>query len=70
MMAVFYIDENEVAQYTKLEDNDIAGLLKTMAELRARGLRWVTSCGEDSGADIVRDGKLPNGQPYTWTKRR
>jgi hypothetical protein len=45
-------------------------LLDYCAELRREGKLFVTSTGEGMGASIVKDGKLPNGQPYTWKKRR
>lgn len=48
----------------------IKELIELTTELRQQGKHFVTSTSEGAGADIVRDGKLPNGQPYTWKKRR
>lgn len=48
----------------------ITDLLDFCAELRQQQKLFITSTGEGIGSDIVRDGKLPNGQPYTWKKRR
>jgi len=46
-------------------------VINTCAALKKAGKLFVTSCSHDPTlGGIVRDGRLPNGEPYTWKKRR
>lgn len=53
---------------------DLSAALLVVNNLRAAGERFVTMVAEDpnmvggQGAAIVKDGKLPNGEVYSWTK--
>ena len=50
--------------------------LKMTEELRREGNTFVTMVSEDPnqigkpGVDAVEEGVLPNGEEYTWRKRR
>jgi hypothetical protein len=54
---------------------DLSAALNVCNNLRTAGMRYVTMVSEDpnlvgrSGADMVRGGKLPDGELYDWTKR-
>ncbi len=59
------------------ETTDLGYALKRMEELRnCTGYRGVTLAAENpdrvgvDGADHVKDGKTPDGEDYTWVKRR
>jgi len=52
-------------------EGQLSKLLAFCAKLRDEGKMFITSTSHhNSPGDIVKDGKLPNGQPYTWKKRR
>jgi hypothetical protein len=52
-------------------EQQIGLLLARAAQLREQGMFFVTTASHHSiGVDGVKDGLLPNGQPYTWKKRR
>lgn len=58
--------ENFPESVTQLTD-----MLVRCNELRKTGALFVTSTSHHcDGADIIQDGKLPNGQSYTWKKHR
>ena len=63
-----------VAESETYESLDMA--LKQAAFLRERGYTFVTMCSENPnsvgkpGVDSVKDGVLPDGEPYTWMMRR
>lgn len=66
-------DESLTPHVQKFEEgqNQLTLLLEFCQRLRLDGKSFVTSASLDSSAgSIVRDGKLPNGEPYTWKKRR
>jgi len=74
MYQVFFIDpfcEAGAVECTTLDE-----ALKWANELRDNGNRFVTIASENpdsvgkSGVDAVVDGVLPNGELYTWKKRR
>lgn len=75
MMIVYWCDvvEEQLTPHVREFESSptqITDILDFCSELRKTGKLFVTSTGEGIGSDIVRDGKLPNGQPYTWKKRR
>jgi hypothetical protein len=51
-------------------ETQLTDILERARVLRSEGKLFVTTASHsfESGG-IVRDGKLPNGQPYTWKKR-
>jgi hypothetical protein len=55
---------------------DMATALKATEFCRSLGRRYVTMVSENPnsvgkpGVDSVVDGKLPDGEDYTWMKRR
>ena len=72
-MVVYWCDENLTPHVETFEEgqNQIKLLLEFCQQLRLDGKLFVTSASLDSSSgSIVRDGKLPNGEPYTWKKRR
>lgn len=58
------------------QSDDLTSALKFCEEKRKEGMRHVTISSEMSnsvgaaGVDSIVDGKTPDGQPYTWMKRR
>lgn len=64
------IDELPRVEFFPDGKDQLTKLLNFCAEKRKEGMRFVTSAGDSEQGAIVRDGKLPNGEPYTWTKRR
>jgi hypothetical protein len=73
-MIVYWIDPVKFeANFEIFEDKpeQLTEVLNRYMELCKAGMHFVTSASETSGGGgIVRDGKLPNGEPYTWKKRR
>lgn len=74
-MIVYWCDivEQQLTPFVKeFEDGptQITDILDFCSNLRKSGKLFVTSTSEGIDSDIVKDGKLPNGQPYTWKKRR
>lgn len=74
MMVVYWIDQDGIPHYEGFPpgQDQISKLLAKCAELRSQGMKFITSAGDSTfdGGGIVKDGKLPNGEPYTWKKRR
>lgn len=76
LMIVYWseLDGDElVACVEKFEEGpgQLNKLLDFCAKLRDEGKMFITSTSHHiTPGDIVKNGKLPNGQPYTWTKRR
>lgn len=74
MYQVFFIDPFHEAGAVECVTLDEA--LKWANELRDNGNRFVTIASENpdsiglSGVDSVENGLLPNGEAYTWKKRR
>jgi hypothetical protein len=64
------------AQATKFGDLELGTALAYAACLRKEGFQHVTissqheDCVTLPGVDSVEDGKTPDGQDYTWKKRR
>jgi len=50
--------------------DDLNTMLNFNLSLRQTGARFIATATENVSCDMVRDGLLPNGQPYTWKKRR
>lgn len=72
-LVVYWIDEAGVPHYLAFEPgkNQISDVLAACADLRSLGMRFITTASDGSmDGGIVKDGKLPNGEPYTWRKRR
>ncbi len=72
-LVVYWIDPNSGVPSAELfpdGSDQLTKLLERCAELRKEGMLFVTSAGDAEGGSIVKDGKLPSGEPYTWTKRR
>ena len=73
MYKVYWTDGN-IAQgiYT----SSLTGALRICEDKRKAGYTFVTMVSEDPnsvgrpGVDSVEDGQLPNGEAYTWRKRR
>ena len=74
MYQVFFIDP--FGEAGAVECLTLTEALKWANELRDNGNRFVTIASENpdsvgrSGVDSVEDGQLPNGEEYTWRKRR
>lgn len=72
MYRVYWTEENDEAHARDYADLMLA--LDICNRLREAGLRFVTMVSEDTnmvgkaGAAMVRDGKLPDGENYHWTK--
>lgn len=74
MYKIYWTDFDNRAQgiYT----STLTGALRIAEEKRQAGYTFVTMVSEDpnsigkSGVDAVVDGQLPNGELYTWKKRR
>lgn len=53
---------------------DLSAAIRHAELHRRQGMRFVTMCSENinqvgkAGVDTVADGKLPNGDDYTWSK--
>jgi hypothetical protein len=76
MLIVYWIDpETRQAHYEEFGDGteELKKALNACQTLRKAGGMAVTSIyhtPNDVAGGIVQDGKLPNGEPYTWKKRR
>ena len=74
MYQVFFIDP--FGEAGAVECLTLTESLKWASELRDNGNRFVTIASENPdsvgrpGVDSVEDGQLPNGEEYTWRKRR
>ena len=74
MYQVFFIDP--FGEAGAVECLTLTEALKWANELRENGNRFVTIASENpnsvgrAGVDAVVDGQLPNGEEYTWRKRR
>lgn len=74
MYQVFFIDP--FGEAGAVECLTLTEALKWANELRDNGNRFVTIASENPdsvgrpGVDSVEDGQLPNGEEYTWRKRR
>jgi len=74
MFKVYWTDFSNTPQgiYT----NTLTGALRLAEEKRQAGFTFVTMVSEDPnsvgrpGVDSVVDGVLPDGEAYTWMKRR
>ena len=74
MFKVYWTDFTNAPQgiYT----NTLQGALRISEEKRREGFTFVTMVSEDPnsvgkpGVDSVIDGKTPDGEDYTWMKRR
>jgi hypothetical protein len=74
MYRVYWTDETNTPQgiYT----STLNGALRIAEEKRQAGCTFVTMVSEDPnsigkpGVDAVEDGVLPDGELYTWKKRR
>jgi len=74
MYRVYWTDDTNTPQgiYT----STLNGALRITEEKRRAGCTFVTMVSEDPnsigkpGVDSVEDGVLPNGELYTWKKRR
>lgn len=72
MYKVYWTDD--FGQPNAQEYADLSAALNVSNNMRNAGLRYVTMVAEDpnmvgkAGAAIVKDGKLPDGQEYHWTK--
>jgi hypothetical protein len=74
MMTVFWIDPTtyaaDFAQFPEGPDQ-ISQVLECCSAMMAEGMMFVTSASNHTTmGGIVKDDKLPNGEPYTWKKRR
>jgi hypothetical protein len=58
------------------EHTDMNAALRHAELHRRQGMRFVTMCSENVdqvgklGVDSIVDGKTPDGEDYTWMKRR
>lgn len=74
MFKVYWMSELDEACYQDFEDMSVA--LNWTEFLRSKGRTFVTMVSENPnsigkpGVDAVVDGKLPDGEDYTWKKRR
>lgn len=74
MYQVFFIDP--FGEAGAVECLTLTEALKWANELRDNGNRFVTIASENPdsvgrpGVDSIEDGQLPNGEEYTWRKRR
>jgi hypothetical protein len=77
MICVYWINPDiEGAYFRKFSETELAAVLRFCDQLRKDGNKFVTTASEPTemvgqpGVDTVADGKLPNGEPYEWTKDR
>lgn len=74
MYQVFFIDP--FGEAGAVECLTLTDALRWATELRDNGNRFVTIASENPnsvgqpGVDSVKDGVLPDGEEYTWRKRR
>lgn len=74
MFKIYWTTEDDAVGH--LECEDLAESLNHTQRLRNSGNRFVSMVSENpnqvgkSGVAAVIDGKLPNGDDYTYTKRR
>jgi hypothetical protein len=74
MYKIYWTDHKNTAQgiYT----STLQGALRICEEKRREGFSFVTMVSDNSnvvgkaGVDSVENGLLPNGEKYTWKKRR
>lgn len=74
MMAIYYcssVDGENLRAHVEFVE-EIPELLARMRELHKAGFLFITSASHtrDGVVQGVIDGKLPDGTPYTWRKRR
>lgn len=75
LFKVYWTVVESGCSYGKVYD-DMSVALKHTQTLRSEGHRFVSIVSEISdqvgqmGVSAVIDGKLPNGEEYTWKKRR
>lgn len=72
MLVVYWIDpETRQAYYQEFGDEELSKALDACSTLRHAKMLCVTTVSHDpTPGGIVKDGKLPNGESYTWKKRR
>lgn len=74
MLVVYWIDpDSRKAHYLNFDDSNesLIKALDSCRELTSNGMLCVTTKSHDSTpGGIVKDGKLPSGEPYEWKKRR
>jgi len=68
---------NEYGEARSYNEDTLESALETVSSLRNQSrYSFVTMVGENPnqvgkmGVDSVQDGKLPNGEAYTWKMRR
>lgn len=75
MFKIYYTDPVSDQAYSWNEAT-LVGALGVTENFRKHGMIFVTMVSENRdsigkpGVDAVADGKLPNGEDYTWKKRR
>lgn len=75
MMIVYWCEYDGEHLIPRMEEfehssTQIIDVLDYCTKLRQEQKLFITTMGEGISSDIVRDSKLPNGQPYNWKKRR
>lgn len=75
MYKVYYTTQFGDNGSFEYESDQMVVALNKMQELRSTGHRFVTMASENNdqvgkvGVNAVKDGKLPDGNDYDWTKR-
>lgn len=73
-LVIYYCDSSDGEQLVPHMEvvEEIIPMLQRMRELHAAGKLFITSTSHtrDGVVQGVIDGKLPDGTPYTWKKRR
>ena len=74
MYKIYWTDFSNTPQ--GIYNNTLTGALRICEEKRRAGFTFVTMVSENPnsvgkpGVDSVEDGVLPDGEDYTWMKRR
>ena len=75
-IVVFWLSADQ-PHHTRFTDRQLTEALAFCQHQRRQpGVTHVTICTDDPnsvgqpGVDAVKDGRTPDGEPYTWVKRR
>lgn len=74
-VVIYWTDVNNTIQSANHSPTDFNGVISHINQLRNAGnTHVVMSCEHPNsvgspGVDTVVDGKLPSGEPYTWSKQ-
>ena len=75
---VYWTEDNEIYSQNDYDLTAALGITEALRKRRREGanISFITMVSEnvdnigEMGVDAVKDGKTPNGENYTWVKRR